>query len=509
MFSDIIPGDDYSFALATPGDDQIIFANLPQSQQDQLRNSPGINAIALLSGDDLYHDDDGSRIIFGNAGNDTIFGHGGNDTIAGGRDNDWLEVSHGDNILFGNLGDDVLIGGDGDDLMFGGQGDDVLVAGNGNDLLSGDMGNDTLIGGLGQNTLTGGAGANVFFLSRAGATLDINQADRITDFNPAKGDRIAYSAQEFSRSEFVTWSDGRISLQTGEVLAVVETGQPSFDHILPVSARNEDDWLGRVNQFRSLAGLAPVTENPTWSQGGILHSQYLVNNNVSGHVQDPNNPWYTPEGDAAGQSGNVTTSSALSRSPVNAIDGWMDAPFHAIGMIDPRLTRVGFGSYSEANGGVQSAATLDVLRGLDGGGAASYPVKWPGDGTTVPLTSYSGGEYPDPLAGSGFTAPSGLPVYLQLGSGTLTPTVTASSFRVGGVELPHIVFDETTYMNPDSTAQQLGRNVLGSRDAVVLIPQMPLEPGQTYSVSISADGMTYDWSFDVERLDPRTLVLGR
>jgi len=43
----------------------------------------------------------------------------------------------------------------------------------------------------------------------------------------------------------------------------------------------------------------------------------------------------------------------------------------------------------------------------------------------------------------------------------------------------------------------LGRAILDSRDAIVLIPKEPLYPGETYSVSISANGKTTTWSFSV------------
>ncbi|MBO9998251.1 MAG: hypothetical protein J7641_04450 [Cyanobacteria bacterium SID2] len=507
-FADIVTASDYDFAIGSNSNDLIKYLDIPGTQKDLLSGSPGIDAVALLGGDDRYDDDDSPRITFGNAGNDSLLGHGGDDTVAAGRDNDSIEGGNANDILFGNLGNDALRGGENDDLIFGGQDNDVLLGDNGDDLVSGDRGEDTISGSLGFDTLTGGSGADVFFLSRDGAVSDASLADKLTDFNAAEGDKIAFSAQDLSISDLVVWSDGRIALSTGETLGIVETGRPSFDDFVFLTSANDSDWLGRVNQFRSLAGLPSVNENPEWSSGGVLHSRYLVKNDVGGHDEDSSNPWYTAAGEAAGQSGNVTTSSAVSRSDVDAIDGWMNAPFHGIGIIDPQLTQVGFGSYSEADGGVQSAATLDVLRGLDSSVSATYPVFFPQDGATLPIDSYDGNEFPDPLTGSGFSAPTGAPLYLQLGSGNVTPNVTASSFTQNGVALPHIVFDETSYTNPDSSAQSLGRAVLDSRDAIVLMPQSPLTPGATYTASITANSETYTWSFSVQDLDEAALLLG-
>ena len=64
-----------------------------------------------------------------------------------------------------------------------------------------------------------------------------------------------------------------------------------------------------------------------------------------------------------------------------------------------------------------------------------------------------------------------------------------------GFPLEHCVFDETSYTNPDHNAQYLGRGILGSRDAIVLIPRAPLTPGAQYTVSITVDGTPHSWSF--------------
>jgi hypothetical protein len=192
-------------------------------------------------------------------------------------------------------------------------------------------------------------------------------------------------------------------------------------------------------------------------------------------------------------------SSSTAPTDEQAIDLWMRGPFHAVGIIDPELLQAGFGSYREADGGWQMGAALDVIRGLGGGPApVEFPVKWPHDGMTVPLSSFGGFESPDPLTSCpGYTAPTGLPILLQLGSGNLTPSVTNSSFTQSGPPLPHCRFDETNYGNPDTGLRDLGRAILDARDAVVIIPQSPLTPGATYTVSVTANSQIYTWSFNV------------
>jgi hypothetical protein len=107
-------------------------------------------------------------------------------------------------------------------------------------------------------------------------------------------------------------------------------------------------------------------------------------------------------------------------------------------------------------------------------------------------------ETPDPLTSCpGYATPAGLPIIIQVGPGNRTPHITAHSITRNGVSLEHCAFDETTYTNPDAAEQSVGRNVLDIRDAVVLIPRAPLDQWTEYSVSVTADGQTYRWSFTV------------
>jgi hypothetical protein len=91
-----------------------------------------------------------------------------------------------------------------------------------------------------------------------------------------------------------------------------------------------------------------------------------------------------------------------------------------------------------------------------------------------------------------------------LGSGSITPNVTASSFRRGSTDLEFCIFDETNYVNSNSSYQDLGRNVLGGRDAIVIMPRDPLTVGETYSASITSNGETYIWSFTVVNTSTQT-----
>ncbi len=280
----------------------------------------------------------------------------------------------------------------------------------------------------------------------------------------------------------------------------------SHQAYLPFAARSPavpmppppGDWLGYVNYHREIASLPPLAENPEWSAGAWLHARYIVKNDVLKHSENPANPWYTPEGAAAAEASNLFGSFNPEETIEWTIDGWMQAPFHALGILDPALTQTGYGLYSEADGGLASGAALDVIRGLASSPpTVDYPILWPGDNTSITLTEHWG-EYPDPLASCpGFQAPAGLPILLQAGPGGLAPAVTASDLQAGGLSLEHCVFSETTYTHPDPVQKSLGRGILASRDGIVLIPRQPLTPGVRYTVSLTVDGLNHSWSFEV------------
>jgi hypothetical protein len=189
------------------------------------------------------------------------------------------------------------------------------------------------------------------------------------------------------------------------------------------------------------------------------------------------------------------------------IDAWIAGPFHALGILDPKLAVTGYGVYRNASAPawLKMAATLDVLRGRTRAAPYPFPVKFPGDGSVVPYPTgcvggacYGGGEAPDPLSPCpGYSVPTGLPIILQLGTGSVTPSVSASSLMQDGFPLQHCVYTETTYTNPLASEQSTGRAVLGSRDAVVLVPRSPLPAGATYTVSLTVNGTSYQWSFTV------------
>ena len=258
-------------------------------------------------------------------------------------------------------------------------------------------------------------------------------------------------------------------------------------------------WLERLNFYRASALLPPVVEDSALSGAVRQHTRYMLAHGLVGHSEDRRDAWTTPEGAAAAAASNLAGSTREGESDAWAVDLWMQAPFHALGMLDPSLRQVGFGIGYASRGRLQTAAGLDVIRGLGALPAhALYPILWPADGMAVPLTTHVA-EYPSPLTSCpGYVAPAGLPVLVQLGSGMDVPRVTGSWILEGETPLEHCVFDEGSYRNRDAGQQQLGRRILASRNAIVLIPRAPLKPGSRYRAVVEVNGRLIDWRFAID-----------
>lgn len=282
-----------------------------------------------------------------------------------------------------------------------------------------------------------------------------------------------------------------VSLLAGLALGVlpnVPAANPSPIHIDSTPTAGSG-WLDRLNSWRASTGLAALSENPAWSAGDYNHALYIVKNGLVTHYETPGVPYYTPEGDTAARNGNIQVSSTTGTPDEQAIDWWMAAPFHAMGMMDPRLTQTGFGSFRDAASSPwQEGAALDTNRGNSFTGG-SYPVYFPGNGTTEPLTTYSGGEFPDPLqACIGYSAPTGLPVFIQIGGNVNTTAASVHSFTGNGVPLSHCVLDTTV---------AAVSSYLYTRGAVIVVPRQPLQNGVKYVVTLTVNGVPYTWSFTV------------
>ena len=281
---------------------------------------------------------------------------------------------------------------------------------------------------------------------------------------------------------------------------------------IPVSAEPAEvtAWLGPLNRYRAMVGLAPVTADARLSHGDLLHSHYLAMNyapqlpdlslGAEVHTEDPAKPGFSANGAAAARASDIDwTWGSHSRPTLSwAIENWMQAPFHRMQIINPYLRGVGYGA--DCQGTVCFAA---LNTGTDVDPLLAMPSRWPTplvfppDGSVMDAGTFSG-EWPDPLTSCpGYMSPAGLPMTIELGH-SIEPGLSDYSVKVADANSPSIeacAFDASTYINSDPVAQSTAHTILSHFGAIVIVPRRPLSPGR-YVVALTA-GQRYTWSFSI------------
>ena len=255
-------------------------------------------------------------------------------------------------------------------------------------------------------------------------------------------------------------------------------------------------WLQVVNAYRTSTGLPPVVEDPSHSAGVAKHAVYLAMTGSMIHGESAASPFYSSEGAASAAKSVLGGYSGSIRSDRDLIDGWMTAPFHALHFLEPRLQSVAFAASRGLPGAaLDTAAVLDVVSGVGSRVVADRAVTFPAAGSTTPLTTFVT-ETPNPLTVCpGYSAPAGLPLIAMF---TSPPGAVTTSVLLDGQPVEHCIVD-AGYTNPDTGAQVTGRSVIVQKNAVFLIPRVPLQPGGTYTARVvSTAAGTAEWSFTVQ-----------
>lgn len=308
-----------------------------------------------------------------------------------------------------------------------------------------------------------------------------------------------------------------------------------------VAAASQEPFKGllaRWNWYRESVGLPPITADPGLSEGAAQHSKYLIQNHVAGadafiengrmsdvqiypgvRTEAAGNPGYSLASERAANAGYIVRTAAVPADGASIIDMMMPLGFNEVPLLNPQLAAIGYGSYCEND----CVITIALRQGASPAQLASlyevplfiramqspvgpflharlkHPILFPPAGGTSVTASFDGKAQPDPQTSCGYAGDSGPPILLSLGAPREGVEVKLSSysFKENGVLLESCAFDESTYKNPNGYLQKMAREYLDWGGAVMLIPRKPLEPGHTYTVSITADNQTYAWSFTV------------
>ncbi|MGL4960572.1 MAG: calcium-binding protein [Inquilinus sp.] len=192
--------DTASYYYATTGVSIDLGAHTASGGEAQGDVLTGIENLTGGQANDSLAGDAGANVLAGWNGNDVLRGGTGADKLDGGAGIDTASYYTGATGVVVSLASNTGSGGEaqGDTLsgienLSGGQGWDQLYGNAGANVLQGWNGNDLLVGRAGQDTLTGGAGADRFQFTAVGDSVVGTNADRITDFSRAQGDKIDLS----------------------------------------------------------------------------------------------------------------------------------------------------------------------------------------------------------------------------------------------------------------------------------------------------------------------------
>lgn len=241
--------------------------------------------------------------------------------------------------------------------------------------------------------------------------------------------------------------------------------------------------LRQLNAHRKAAGLAPVVLDATLSQGCMEHAEYLRRNagsaaiaGMSAHTQEPKLPGATPAGAACAKAADLVVGAD---DLAAVVEMWIAGIYHRRPMLDPLLTRIGFG-YSQLPDGRYAAA---LVFGATTPTTSGWPVAYPGSGQSdVPLDY--GAEIPNPIPANGR---GGYATTLQFPPFDRVTGVRASLSANGAP----VGFRLSDPEHPATSFPQSG--------VVSLIPTQMLDPWTTYTVSVAATWngkrQAWTWSF--------------
>ncbi len=257
-----------------------------------------------------------------------------------------------------------------------------------------------------------------------------------------------------------------------------------------------EDAVARLNFWRDLLGLAPVTEDPALSRGCQLHLDYLQMYAADhgapyhlAHEEDASLPYASAEGAQAG----IDSVLSYGQSDVGgAVDGWIDTLYHRLPLFHPGLRRVGVAFEDRY-------ACMLYRQGTDGSVVAPHPILWPLADALYTNPQFGGAESPcptadDPLDAADCPASAAIP---SIGlHGHRIAGVTSAFTRVDTGEAVPIF--RTYFDGGPSPHEQMG--YLDGHVAIVPEPMSTLAPTQyeaRIDATIDGEARTFRWRFRV------------
>ncbi len=258
--------------------------------------------------------------------------------------------------------------------------------------------------------------------------------------------------------------------------------------------QNEQEALDRINHYRKLASLEPVTLNPARSAACRAHARYLAVNlpahpELEWNDEDPTRPGATTEGRSIARGSAIF----LGGGARGLIDWMLSSFINRHVLLEPNLRSIGLGFALFPGRGRAWVLNAHSDQPV---GAVKEGLVYPVDGQKdVPL-AYHMGSRPLPYPSSHHGKEVGFALTARLPGGEIPANVTARLTDSRGAEVPLWL----------STGNQPA--VAGTHQTWIgLVPQTPLQEGTTYTATVTGQrgGQPWQkhWSFTTTRLDEK------
>ena len=241
-----------------------------------------------------------------------------------------------------------------------------------------------------------------------------------------------------------------------------------------VALQRQNEALAAVNQYRKLAGLAPVTASTAIHQSALSHAFYTFFNGASPSIRDLG--IHKEESTGQGYIGDNVLARAQhygypqrsmaevithrSDAP-GAVNDWIDSVYHRIPLLRADLLELGFG---DAYLGPLSVQVMDMSYRESGSGRV---ILFPAANQVNVPVAFLGNEIPDPAPNAAY--PIGYPVTATFDRNA---RVTIGAFHLrdpSGTDLPGIA------LQPSGDTE----------NSYAFLASTPLKPGTTYSAELT------------------------
>ena len=234
------------------------------------------------------------------------------------------------------------------------------------------------------------------------------------------------------------------------------------------------------NTYRARAGVPAVTLDPSDSGNCQAHANYLYINDISlsevglnAHDEDPTLDGYTTGGDLAG-SRSVIYEGVTAEE---AVGNWMNTFYHRLGLMNPNLKSVGFGSTGDYQ-------VMDIISGIyHGDDETSAAVVFPPAGATGIPGKFKK-EIPHPVPGDDSL---GVPITVEFFGDF------ASRVHIELATLHDLTAGEQVICYVQTPSDPLLEDHV-YRNVVALIPIDPLPEGHTFQAHVVGIVNFADWS---------------